>query len=664
MNLTRLNTIKSYPIRDNGDILKILLKDRTTRKNIIWATDSYQDMGEGYQAKDHIKESLFKNEAGQIIKPRVEKDDEEQSKRTRGKGEVFTPTWIIKKKIDLIEEELTKLDLEDYIGQRWLEITCGEAPYMTSRYDTVTGEYLGIEERVGFLDRKLQRISKEIEDEEIWFSLALKAYQASYGYEYQGDSLLIARENLLNSFIDYYVAKFNHIPEIDRIESIARIISYNVFQMDGLKYTIPIVEKIRAKKLDVQLSFLEEAEMEDRQLEMVVDEGEEVKVKNWLNDRMIKFKDLVENEGGIGFMKFDVVIGNPPYQETIGKTESQSQANTTWIYHYFQESADKFGNITCLIYPFGGWFDNQEALRGLGKRNLNDGHTRVIKAFEGSDDKRAWYREDMEPNPIFGKEVNLSAGVSIVLRNMSQVFKSYEYSNRVYSDNIKTVYYSDGSNISPSPDFTFGGKLGTRKLINRLNKNPFKIESNFAELNPEKVSLQKDGFKNPILLLTNDKAGSTGRATRFYCERDTITSGEEYIDHYKVIMPSAYPKKTLTSGGPNINNVKKRLSELVEVLPSESAHGRSRMMLFSSKYKRETDNFIKYVKTNFFAFLVLQEPNRRSSIGQIIPDQDFTQNSDIDWTKSITEIDQQLYKKYGLDEEEINFIESNVKEME
>lgn len=80
----------------------------------------------------------------------MEKDDEEQSKRTKGKGEVFTPTWIIKKKIDLIEEELSKLDLEDYISLRCLEITCGEAPYMTSRYDTVTGEYLDIEERVGF----------------------------------------------------------------------------------------------------------------------------------------------------------------------------------------------------------------------------------------------------------------------------------------------------------------------------------------------------------------------------------------------------------------------------------------------------------------------------------------------------------------------------------
>src|SRR5699024_8519672 len=126
MNLTKSKTIKSYPIRENSDILKILLKDRTSRKNIIWATASYEDMGEGYQVKDHIKDSLIKNGAGQLIKPRVEKDNEEQTERTRGKGEVFTPTWIIKKKVDLIEKELSQLELEDHIAQRWLEITCGE----------------------------------------------------------------------------------------------------------------------------------------------------------------------------------------------------------------------------------------------------------------------------------------------------------------------------------------------------------------------------------------------------------------------------------------------------------------------------------------------------------------------------------------------------------
>ena len=86
--------------------------------------------------------------------------------------------------------------------------------------------------------------------------------------------------------------------------------------------------------------------------------------------------------------------------------------------------------------------------------------------------------------------------------------------------------------------------------------------------------------------------------------------------------------------------------------------------LLGSDSKDDCDNFIKYTQTRFFAYLVLQEPNKRSSIGYVIPNQDFTTNSDIDWSKSIPEIDQQLYKKYGLSQEEIDFIETRVKAME
>lgn len=83
-----------------------------------------------------------------------------------------------------------------------------------------------------------------------------------------------------------------------------------------------------------------------------------------------------------------------------------------------------------------------------------------------------------------------------------------------------------------------------------------------------------------------------------------------------------------------------------------------------SSKKENCDNFIKYTQTRFFAYLTLQEPNRRSSFGCVVPDQNFTNNSDIDWSQSIAEIDQQLYKKYGLDECEIKFIEEKVREME
>ena len=362
-------------------------------------------------------------------------------------------------------------------------------------------------------------------------------------------------------------------------------------------------------------------------------------------------------------MKFDVVIGNPPYQETKGKTEKQTQANSNWIYQLFQFEADKIGNCSCLIYPFGGWFDAPDRLNGLGTKILTDKHTVFVHAYEGTTDKRAWYRNDKQPEPIFGTNANLSAGVSIVLRD-KKTHDSLRYFNRMYSDKEVIVPHENCNNLTPNPVFSsINQKLKGDRLISGIKKGIFGIESDFVEKNPQKVSFNKDDWKEPIQLLTNDKSGSSGRARLYWTEKNTLPKGKEYTDYYKVIMTSAYPKKTIVSSTPTIENVKKRIAELIEILPKNSAFGRSRLSLFMSKNKSECDNFIKYLHTDFFAGLTLQEPNRTSSFGYIIPNQNFTDKSDIDWSKSIKEIDQQLYKKYGLDENEINFIETRVKEM-
>ena len=362
-------------------------------------------------------------------------------------------------------------------------------------------------------------------------------------------------------------------------------------------------------------------------------------------------------------MKFDFVIGNPPYQETINKTETQTQANSTWIYQYFQLSADKIGKCSCLIYPFGGWFDSPTRLGGLGNTILKDGHTILIHAYEGTSDRRAWYRNDKLPQPIFGENANLSAGVSIVLRDEHH-HDNFEYSNRIYSDAKVKVNISEADDLTPNPLFiSINKKLGDKKLISQIKKGIFGIESNFVELNPDRVSFKKEDWENPIQLLTNDKSGSTGRAKLYWTSMDNLNKGQEYCDYYKVLINSAYPKKSLTSGNPTIANVLSRIDELIEILPLGSAFGRSRMALFMSKDQSECNNFIKYMKTNFFAGLTLQEPNRSSTFGEIIPIQDFSSKSDIDWSKSIHEIDLQLYKKYDLTQDEINFIETYVEEM-
>lgn len=120
-----------------------------------------------------------------------------------------------------------------------MEITCGEAPYLVSRYDTTTGEPISLEQRIGMLDRKLRVISENAETSAEWLSMAQEAYKHTYGYEWQGDNLLLAREALLITFIEYYHAKFDKMPQERSLLYIAYIISWNLWQMDGLKGVVP-----------------------------------------------------------------------------------------------------------------------------------------------------------------------------------------------------------------------------------------------------------------------------------------------------------------------------------------------------------------------------------------------------------------------------------------
>jgi hypothetical protein len=126
-----------------------------------------------------------------------------------------------------------------YISEVRLEITCWEAPYIASRYDTTTGKFIEVVDRIWILDRKLRVVNENTDTEENWLSATEIAYKSIYAYEYHWDSLLLAREAILYTFIDNFFIKFNKHPDIENIKNIANIISWNIWQMDGLKWIIP-----------------------------------------------------------------------------------------------------------------------------------------------------------------------------------------------------------------------------------------------------------------------------------------------------------------------------------------------------------------------------------------------------------------------------------------
>lgn len=297
--------IREDYLLNKDDLLNILLQDKTTGKTILWATDSYDSNGNLFAPTANITPDLITGTLGNLIQPRALKSKTEQLYRTRDKAEVFTPLSIVKQMNDACDtKRVTKNNWQEYVGLLKLEITCGEAPFIVSRYDPVSDnqELLPLAERVGFLDKKLSVVSKYCITHEEWIKWAKVAFQCSYGYEWQGDSLLIARENLLYTFIDYYQAKFKETPSIALQKEIAEIIAWNIFQMDGLKYVIPMSCKTETVTIKgAETLFGKE---DDQIIEKPCSGCENKTAKNhngiyaktmdWRENKIIRFVDIVD----------------------------------------------------------------------------------------------------------------------------------------------------------------------------------------------------------------------------------------------------------------------------------------------------------------------------------------------------------------------------------
>jgi hypothetical protein len=289
------------------DLLNILLQDKATGNNILWATDSYDSNGHLFAPTANITTDLITGALGSLIQPRALKSKTEQLYRTRDKAEVFTPLSIVKQMNDACDtKRVTKNNWQEYVALLKLEITCGEAPYIVSRYDPVSDsqELLPLNERVGFLDKKLSIVSKYCNAQEDWLKWAKIAFQSSYGYEWQGDSLLIARENLLYTFIDYYEEKFKETPCLAFQKEITEIIVWNIFQLDGLKYVIPMSCKIEKMLIKGEETLFEKKEdyILDKPCEGCEKKiaknhnGTYVKIMDWTKGETVRFVDMVFNK--------------------------------------------------------------------------------------------------------------------------------------------------------------------------------------------------------------------------------------------------------------------------------------------------------------------------------------------------------------------------------
>lgn len=644
--------------------LEILLKDNSTGKNIIWATEPPGELPSDCTERHPITKVQLLCAESDVIVPRMMKGSEHQQERTKKKGEVFTPAWICCLMNNHLDAEWFKrsdglfFSMEDrewtvnpekiefYKGRSWkayvdtrrLEVCCGEAPFLVSRYDASTGEMIPIERRVGILDRKLRTINENVNDIESWTEWAIRAFQSVYGFEFQGDNLLLARLNLMLTFSEYFENRWEEKPSSDILSTIATIISWNLWQMDGLTNSIPFRKPYAQYEQLSLFDFMEEAKEKKEE-----DVSTPCIIRNWRTGRKIEFVQLKE---GNKQMKFDFVIGNPPYQdETLGENKGFAPP----VYDKFLTEAYKISDKVEMIHPARFLFNAGSTPKKWNEKMLSDPHLKVLS-----------YEQD--GSKIF-PNTDIKGGIAITYHDKNQEFGAIQHF--VVFDELRSIL----NKTSPFP-----------KKENGIDKIAYASEAyKFTEKmhldHPECAGLLSNGHKYDLkssvfdslddvvffseIPIDTDKyvrvfGISHGNRAYRWIKKEYIV-GPENFEHYKVFIPKA-------NGSGALGEV---LSTPLVGQPM-IGHTQSFLSIGNCQEESEAINLLKYIKSKFCRVLLgvlkVTQDNPKS-VWRLIPIQNFTSSSDIVWTKPIAEIDQQLYHKYGLDQNEIDFIETHVKEM-
>lgn len=375
-------------------------------------------------------------------------------------------------------------------------------------------------------------------------------------------------------------------------------------------------------------------------------------VENIVEDAKESIKEEAKKiKGRFNNMKFDAVIGNPPYQEVVGKKDTDNgQKAVTNIFQYFQELADDLAtDCSVLIYPGKRWIHQSgKGLKKFGHDQINDVHLKKVIFYANATD-------------IF-KDVAISDGITIVLKDYNKKTPGFEY---VYVENGETYEINmdnpgnDLIMINPYDqiisdkitDFVKANSLDFISNSKVLNRALFSIESDFAEKNPDKVRLLTENtedidYSKYIKLFTNDKAGKAGRATWFVADRDVITTNVDIIDKWKVIVSSA------NAGGQKRDNQ-------IEVVDNYSAFGRARIALKAFDTQEEAKNFFNYANSYIIRFAFLLTDENLTSLGKKVPDLlDYRDdNPFIDYSKNI---DAQMQELLGLSDEQMDYIKRRV----
>ena len=334
---------------------------------------------------------------------------------------------------------------------------------------------------------------------------------------------------------------------------------------------------------------------------------DQVRLRSWWEEKLKRGLD--HNKFNNDMIKFNAVVGNPPYQQTMAKKETDNgQKNVTNIFHFFQLAADNISQISSLIYPAGRWIHQSgKGLSQFGYDQINDPHLQKLEFFPNSSD-------------IFDG-VAIADGISLVLKNKAKDSRFFEYVYSQQNNRFSSLIELPGKELIPLNPYNSDIIENVNRIVKEhrlpylydsvMPRTLFGIESDFVELNPDKVRPFEEGvLYNPeteVKLFTNDKAGKSGRARWYVASKEVIQNGIEYLNHWKVVVSSA------NAGG-------QKRSNQIAILDNNSAFGRSRVALKTFTTKKEAENFYKYATSELIRFTFLLTDESLTSLAKQVPD--------------------------------------------
>ena len=337
-------------------------------------------------------------------------------------------------------------------------------------------------------------------------------------------------------------------------------------------------------------------------------------------------------------MKFDAVVGNPPYQETgVARDEP--------IYHFFYDFAGKVGKKYCLISPARFLFNAGQTSKIWNKKMLEDKHIKVI-------------HYEQESSVVF-PNTDIKGGITIIYRDIQQDFGAIKTFTSFKE--LTTI----AKKVAQNTDLSFSDLVQPQGI--------YRFSDVFFNDFPQAIKMQGKGTKNKIVSRSfseMDFAFFDNSVNKNFVKMLGLVKGKrcyKWIDKKHLSLPDSFKKwrvfVTEANGSGVIGEV---LSTPIVGQPFIS-HTDTFLSIGAFDNELEAKNCLKYVKSKFartmLGVLKITQHNSRATWAKV-PLQDFTANSDIDWSKSISEIDQQLYKKYKLSKEEISFIEEKVQPMD